>query len=112
MKCNAKKAGSAFICIVRIILLFLYVLIFLMDAKLTLKLNKVVIEKAKQYANNKKMSLSRIVEAYLNSITTESKTTDEIEISPFIKSISTGINVPAGLDYKKEYSEALLDKHK
>ena len=82
-----------------------------MDAKLTLKLNQRVIEKAKEYASNKKMSLSRIIEAYLQSLTSE-KETAEFEISPFVKSISTGIEIPTDLDSKKEYSDYLMGKYK
>jgi hypothetical protein len=82
-----------------------------MDTKLTLKLNQRVIEKAKAYASNKKMSLSRIVEAYLQSLTSE-KDISKFEISPFVKSISTGTEIPANLDYKKEYSDYLVKKHK
>jgi predicted HicB family RNase H-like nuclease len=40
-----------------------------MDTKLTLKLEQGVIEKAKHYASEKKLSLSRLVENYLNSLT-------------------------------------------
>lgn len=36
----------------------------------------------------------------------------EFEISPFIKSITTGIKIPADLDYKKEYYGYLVGKHK
>lgn len=82
-----------------------------MDAKLTLKLNQKIIEKAKEYASNKKMSLSRIVEAYLQSLTTENDSS-EFEISPFVKSIATGTEMPADLDYKNEYSDYLIDKYK
>jgi hypothetical protein len=82
-----------------------------MDTKLTLKLNQRIIEKAKEYASNRKMSLSRIVEAYLQSLTTENDTS-EFEISPFVKSISTGTEIPADLDYKNEYSEYLNEKYK
>ena len=82
-----------------------------MDTKLTLKLNQRVIEKAKAYASNKKMSLSRIVEAYLQSLTSE-KDISKFEISPFVKSISTGTEIPNNLDYKKEYSDYLVKKHK
>ena len=82
-----------------------------MDTKLTLKRNQRVIEKAKAYASNKKMSLSRIVEAYLQSLTSE-KDISKFEISPFVKSISTGTEIPANLDYKKEYSDYLVKKHK
>lgn len=82
-----------------------------MDTKLTLKLNKKIIEKAKRYAADKKMSLSRIIEFYLQSLTTEGKD-DYFEISPFVKSISTGKSIPADLDYKKEYFENLKEKYK
>jgi replicative DNA helicase len=82
-----------------------------MDTKLTLKLNKEIIERAKEYASDKKMSLSRIVEAYLQSLTSNKKNTD-LEISLFIKSLSTGTKIPADLDYKKEYSDKLLEKYK
>lgn len=82
-----------------------------MDTKLTLKLNQEIIEKAKKYASDKKLSLSRIVEFYLQSLTRENKE-DDFEISPFVKSISTGKSIPADLDYKKEYSDYLMEKYK
>lgn len=82
-----------------------------MDTKLTLKLNQRVIEKAKEYASNKKVSLSRIVEAYLQSLTSENDTS-EFQISPFVKSIATGTEIPTDLDYKKEYADYLIEKHK
>lgn len=82
-----------------------------MDKKLTLKLNQKIIEKAKVYASNKKMSLSRIIESYLQSLTSESDTS-EFEISPFVKSIATGTEIPSDLDYKKEYADHLIEKYK
>jgi hypothetical protein len=82
-----------------------------MDTKLTLKLNQQVIEKAKEYASDKKLSLSRIVEAYLQSLTSEKNEAD-FEISPFVKSIATGISIPTDLDYKEGYSDYLMEKYK
>lgn len=82
-----------------------------MDTKLTLKLNQTVIENAKIYACNQKTSLSRLVESYLKALTVnESKS--EFEISPFVKSISTGKSLPNDLDYKNEYSDFLMEKYK
>jgi len=84
-----------------------------MDTKLTLKLNEKIIEKAKAYASNKKMSLSRIVESYLQSLTSDNDQSDtNFEISPFVRSISTGTEIPTDLDYKKEYSDHLINKYK
>ena len=82
-----------------------------MNTKLTLKLDQEVIERAKKYASNQKLSLSKLVEAYLQSLTSK-KDTEELEISPFVRSISTGKKIPADLDYKKEYSNHLLEKYK
>lgn len=82
-----------------------------MDSKLTLKLNQRIIEKAKEYASSKEISLSRIVEAYLQSLISENDNA-EFEISSFVKSISTGKGIPASLDYKKEYADYLTEKYK
>ena len=40
-----------------------------MDTKLTLSLDKSVIEQAKDYAKSNKVSLSRLIESYLSSLT-------------------------------------------
>ena len=85
-----------------------------MDTKLTLKLDKTVIEQAKKYASSHKRSLSRIIESYLRSLINRDKNDDEsdLEISPFVKSISTGVNIPSDFDYKSEISNHLIEKHK
>lgn len=86
----------------------------IMDAKLTLKLDKLVIDKAKEYASSHKKSLSRLIEAYLKSlIDKDSKDPNEdFEISPFVKSMQTGVKVPADLDHKKAYTDHLSEKYK
>ena len=85
-----------------------------MDTKLTLKLDKFVIDKAKDYALTHKRSLSRIIESYLRSLVSKKdpKDSDDIEISPFVKSMTTGVNIPADFDYKKEYGDYLTQKYK
>jgi len=85
-----------------------------MDTKLTLKLDKLVIEQAKEYASSQKRSLSRIIESYLKTLINHENIVNEndIEISPFVKSMSTGIKIPFGLDYKTEILKHLEEKHK
>ncbi|MFC0875807.1 DUF6364 family protein [Saccharicrinis sp. FJH2] len=85
-----------------------------MDSKLTLKLDKDVIEKAKEYASSHKRSLSRMIESYLKSlIDKENKCSEnEIEISPFVRSMKTGVKIPADFDYKKVYADYLAEKYK
>ena len=85
-----------------------------MDTKLTLKLDESIIERAKKYASNKKISLSRLIENYLDSITLQDKNT-ELEISPFVKSISTGKIISDNKDWKElrnDYTEYLDKKYK
>ena len=83
-----------------------------MDVKLTLKLNKAVIEKAKAIAATQNRSLSRIVEAYLRTLTTSNDPSeDKQEISPFVDSMRTGVKIPASTDAKKEYIGHLEDKY-
>ncbi len=59
----------------------------------------------------KKISLSRIVENYLNSLTSD-KENNDIQISPFVKSLSSGIEIPADYDYKKDRADYLEQKYK
>ncbi|MCZ2393068.1 MAG: DUF6364 family protein [Chitinophagales bacterium] len=84
----------------------------MMDSKLTLKLNGRVIERAKRYASNKKISLSRLIENYLDSLTREQN--EEFKISPFVKSIATGNSIPIDIDDKalqEDYIDHLDKKY-
>jgi len=85
-----------------------------MDAKLTLKLDKFVIDKAKEYASSHKRSLSRMIESYLKTLIDKenNQSENEIEISPFVKSMQTGVQLPVDFDYKKEYGDYLAEKYK
>ncbi|MFP4097116.1 MAG: DUF6364 family protein [Cyclobacteriaceae bacterium] len=84
-----------------------------MDAKVTLKLDKKIVEEAKKYASSKNRSLSAIVEAYLIDLIAQQEADkfEEVEISPFVKSMSSGKSLPADLDYKAEYGQHLKEKH-
>jgi hypothetical protein len=81
-----------------------------MDTKLTLSIDKKVIEKAKQYARSKRVSLSKLIEAYLLSVTSEKE--ENKDISPLVKSLTGVIDLPADYDYKDDYSGHLKDKYK
>ena len=80
-----------------------------MGTKLTLVLDKNIIERAKSYASTKKTSLSKLIESYLERITVEEKSQEEI--SPLVKSLSGVIAVPENLDHKNEYANHLANKY-
>ncbi|HVY75351.1 MAG TPA: DUF6364 family protein [Puia sp.] len=81
-----------------------------MDTKLTLSLDKKVIEQAKKYARKKNISLSKLIEAYLQRTSSQEK--DEPAISPLVKSLSGVIKLPKDFNHKKGYSDYLSEKYK
>ncbi|MBN2486469.1 MAG: hypothetical protein JXB34_10890 [Bacteroidales bacterium] len=83
-----------------------------METKLTLRLNDNVIERAKIYARSHKISLSKMIESYLDSITKQKDIEKKIEITPLVESLSGVIDLPTDFDYKKEYRDYLEQKYK
>jgi len=81
-----------------------------MIAKLTLTIDKSVIQKAKKYAKEKERSLSDIIENYLKAIT-EDEIGEEIEITPLVKSLKGSFKAPKDFNYKVELSKALSEKY-
>jgi hypothetical protein len=80
-----------------------------MDTKLTIKLDDDVITRAKRYAKNRKTSLSKMIESYLDTVTKpDSK---KIKITPLVKSLSGVIKLPVDYDYKKDYTDYLTKKY-
>jgi len=82
-----------------------------MDTKLTLRLSENVIERAKTYAHNHKVSLSKMIESYLDSLTTQ-KEEKKTSITPLVESLSGVIDLPSDFDYKKEYRDYIVEKYK
>ncbi|MCL9980375.1 MAG: DUF6364 family protein [Bacteroidia bacterium] len=81
-----------------------------MDTKLTLKLSQEVIEKAKEYAKFNQVSLSKLIENYLENIT--SKMEQPYEITPLVRSLSGVIKENSRDDHKQEYAKYLEEKYK
>ncbi|MCH7400933.1 DUF6364 family protein [Belliella kenyensis] len=79
-----------------------------MSTKLTLTIDKSVIEKAKAFAKEHGKSLSQIIENYLKSLPTDR---EKQEITPNVKKLTGVIKLPKNFDYKKELSDALTEKH-
>ena len=82
-----------------------------MDSKLTLKLNRTVIERAKKYARQRNTSLSRMIENYLRTVTKEQEKEEDLELTPLVKSL-IGVIKPPAKDYKKDYTDYLSHKYK
>ena len=84
-----------------------------MNTKLTLSLDKEVIEQAKAYAKARGISLSRIVENFLKASMQRKETAEEVEkeLSPLIKSLSGVIPPLSDKEVKEEYMKHLEEKY-
>ncbi|MBX7201677.1 MAG: hypothetical protein IT240_02040 [Bacteroidia bacterium] len=80
-----------------------------MLAKLTLTVEKEIIELAKAYASQKGRSLSDLIESYLKTLV--QKENDEPALSPNVRKLLGAIKAPKDLDYKKELANILDEKH-
>jgi hypothetical protein len=79
-----------------------------MDSKLTLKLDANVIQRAKMYAKEQNISLSKLIENYLNALTDDPS--KKIKISPLVESL-TGVVKLKEEDDKKDYIDYLTEKY-
>lgn len=80
-----------------------------MTTKLTLTVEKSIIEKAKIYARKTGRSLSDLIEKYLENITEEIQS--DKKISPRLKKIIGAVKLPKNFDEKAELRSALERKH-
>lgn len=82
-----------------------------MNTKLTLTLEKEVIEIAKIYAKEKGQSLSEMVENYFKFVTVNQKRIEEKQLSPRVRKLRGVIKVSDNFDYKQTCSEELAKKY-
>jgi hypothetical protein len=80
-----------------------------MNTKLTLSLEKTVIEQAKSYAKKTGRSLSELVESYFKNLT--SKPEDDQEIHPKVKKLIGRITLPPDFDEEKVKEEHYREKY-
>ena len=81
-----------------------------MKTKLTLKLQKEVIDQAKIYARKHQVSLSLLVENYFKFLAGKKQQT-EFELSPAVKELSGIIDLPENFDLTEEYTDYLNEKY-
>jgi antitoxin component of RelBE/YafQ-DinJ toxin-antitoxin module len=81
-----------------------------MDKKLTLSLDKTIIESAKNYAKSNNISLSKLIESYLTTLTKQKR--NPVDITPLVESLSGVISLDKDFDVKDSYSDYLIEKYK
>jgi len=82
-----------------------------MEAKLTLMLDKGVIEKVKEYAKNKNISLSRMVERYFKALV-EKNQDKEKKYPPLVEELSGIIHLDKDFNFKDDYTNYLIEKYR
>lgn len=80
-----------------------------MTSKLTLALDKAVVEKAKKYAHQRNLSLSKLVEFFFSSLTSETKEKN-IPILPITAALS-GMIKAGNIKDKETIADALIKKY-
>lgn len=85
-----------------------------MKAKLTLLLDKGIIEDAKEYAADNDTSLSRMFEDFLKATFSDRKRSAKYrrKVSAKVRSLRGIITVPANLDHKEAYADHLAKKYR
>lgn len=81
-----------------------------MDAKLTLKLDKEAIDRARRYAERRGMSLSKVVESYFLRLTESAEALREqpTGVVAELAGVLSGAEIG---DPKEEYTDYLLEKY-
>jgi len=80
-----------------------------MQTKLTLTLEKSIIEQSKAYAKSKERSLSDLIENYLKAIIKDDE--KKVRISPSIQKLKGSVKLPVDFDYKRDLTKALSKKY-
>lgn len=78
-----------------------------MSSKLTLSIKGSIIERAKRYAKDSNVSLSQLIESYLERITSESPQYGDEELDNIVGII----HLPKDFDLKKELQKLRMEKY-
>ncbi len=81
-----------------------------MNTKLTLTVEREVVEKAKKYARKEGRSLSKIVENYLKALSSERNKQGK-NTGVVVKSLRGSFMAPKKINYKVQLSESLYNKY-
>lgn len=82
-----------------------------MNTKLTLTIEKEVIETAKEYAKEKGQSLSEMVENYFKLVTVSRRKIEKKQLSPKVRKLRGILKNDEDLNYKEILTEELSKKY-
>ena len=81
-----------------------------MNTKLTLSLDRDIIEQAKEFARSRHQSLSKLIEGYLQQLTGSKNM--KSPVTPLVAKLSGVLDAGKVADHKREYGDYLADKYR
>ena len=81
-----------------------------MNAKLTLSLNREIIEQAKKFSRSHHKSLSKLIEGYLRQVTHSDDVSKQV--TPLVAKLSGVIDAQKLGDHKSDYADYLAGKYR
>jgi len=81
-----------------------------MNTKLTLSLDRDIIEQAKEFAQSRHQSLSKLIEGYLQQLTGSKDM--KSPVTPLVARLSGVLDAKKAVDHKREYTDYLADKYR
>jgi hypothetical protein len=80
-----------------------------LDKKLTIRLDVKVIERAKDYAKKNETSLSKLVEAYFDALTSGKEAS--LPATPLVEGLCGVVDLPEDYDHKSKRRAYIQTKH-
>ena len=81
-----------------------------MHIKLTLTVDDKIIDRAKQYARNHKLSVSQMVESYFRRVT-QPTAIEKASLPPITRSLKGSLKIRSNKPYKKLLTDALENRY-
>jgi len=81
-----------------------------MNSKLTLSLDRDIIEQAKEFASSQHQSLSKLIEGYLRQATSSNKA--QHQTTPLVEKLSGVIDARQLGSHNSDYASFLADKYR
>ena len=81
-----------------------------MNTKITLNIEKDLIDKANIYAQSQGINITNLIENYLKSLVFGNFESHEM-LKSKVKTMRGSFNSPIGFDYKEELNKALTEKY-
>lgn len=82
-----------------------------METRLTITLDETLIDRAKVYASRHKVTLSKLIEDYLEDLAQKEGEQAALELDPLVESLYGIATLPQKIEDKEAYYDHLIEKY-